>query len=180
MGTASPAINWQIKTIHPRRKQLSKRGRARRVECRRAIWVSGNSDKLLTGKVASASPPTLTTHKVATAMANQCRAARAGSVIWVCCHCQPPRLVSLNPLSIQARRAYQHTSACSGARSVIISHGSVWWSSWRAKSVQWRGLLLKHTTRLHQALPTHGAASAKDRKALSPSGRYLPPALIRR
>ena len=108
----------------PRRKQLSKRGRERRVARRRAMWVSGKASRLLTGRVASASPPTLTTHKVATAMANQRRLARSGSLMRVCCHCQPPRLVSLKPHSIQVRRLYQQTSACSGVRSVMISQGS--------------------------------------------------------
>jgi len=180
MSTYSPAINLPIRTNQPRRKQLSKRGREHFVARRRAMWVSGNSVRLLTGKVASALPPTLTTHKVATAMASQWRAARAGSVIWVCCHCQPPRLVSLKPLSIQARRAYQHTSACSGDRSVTISQASVWWSSRRARRVHFKALLLKHITRPHQASPAWVATPANDCQALSPSRRYLPPALMRR
>src|SRR5271169_450852 len=33
-------------------------------------------------------------------------------------HCQPPRLVSLNPPSIQDRMAYHTTFAASGAKSV--------------------------------------------------------------
>ncbi len=161
MGTLSPPINLLIKTIQPRRKQLSKRGRDFFDERRRAICVSGSSAKLLTGNVASASPPTLTTQNVATAIANQCRAARAGSVIWVCCHCQPPRLVSLKPLSIHARKAYPHASACTGTRSVTISQGSVCVASRRAKSVHTNGLLLKHSKGLRQASPAWGTSSDK-------------------
>ena len=42
------------------------------------------STKLLCGKFASTSPPTLITHgNVATAITNQCRSARLGSVILV-------------------------------------------------------------------------------------------------
>ncbi len=91
----------------PRRKQLNRRGRLRFVVRQRAMWATGKAAKLLAGKVASASPPTLTTHKVATAMANQNRVARWASVMRVFCQCHPPRLVSLKPHSIQARRAYQ-------------------------------------------------------------------------
>jgi hypothetical protein len=45
--------------------------------------------------VSSASPPTLSSHKVATATASHRRAARSGWVMWVRCHCQPARLVIL-------------------------------------------------------------------------------------
>ena len=38
-------------------------------------------------------PPTLTNHKVATAMANQNLSARFGSVIFVFCQLKPPRLI---------------------------------------------------------------------------------------
>src|SRR5438128_11930893 len=67
----------------PCAKQLRSRGRERLVALRRAMWSSGNSSNVLHGRLASASPPTLTTHKVATAIANHSRLARAGSVILV-------------------------------------------------------------------------------------------------
>ena len=76
----------------PRAKQLSIRGRVRPEAFRRATWVAGSASKLLMGTVASASPPTLTAQKVATAIAHQRRSARRGSSIFVWCHCHPPRL----------------------------------------------------------------------------------------
>ena len=120
-GKVSPRMAAARMQRRPRRKQLSKRGCERWVVRRRAMFVAGRSAKVLTGRLSSASPATLRTHSVATAMASHRRAARAGSTIFVCCHCQPPRLVSLNPHSIQARRLYQQTSACSEARSVRIA-----------------------------------------------------------
>ena len=62
--------------------------------------------------------------KVATARASQRRATRAGSVMRVCCHCQPPRLVQRNPCSIQVLTPYHCTWQASGARSVRINQGS--------------------------------------------------------
>ena len=123
-GSGCPCSTAARIVSTPRRKQLNKRGRARPVARRRATCSSGSAATLLAGSVASASPPTLTTHNVATASANHSRAARAGSVIFVWCHCHPPRFMSLNPLSIQLRIPYQAASATSGARSVAISHGS--------------------------------------------------------
>lgn len=67
----------------PKAKQLCSRGRERLVAVSRAMCNSGKLSKLLSGCEASASPPTLTTHKVATAMDNHNRLARAGSVILV-------------------------------------------------------------------------------------------------
>src|SRR5262252_7200119 len=75
---------------------------------------------------ASASPPTLSSHKVATATANHRRAARAGWVMWVCCPCQPARLVLLQPCAIQARTPYQQAVLASSGRSVRLNHGSVY------------------------------------------------------
>src|SRR5882724_11679851 len=83
------------------------------------------SGTVLAGTVASASPPTLSSHKVATATASHRRAARSGLVIWVRCHCQPARLVILKPCSIQARKPYQPAVLASGGRSVRINHGSL-------------------------------------------------------
>jgi hypothetical protein len=45
--------------------------------------VKGKASRLLTGKLASAWPPTLSTQTVATTMANHKRSARAGSIILV-------------------------------------------------------------------------------------------------
>src|SRR2546429_60424 len=93
--------------VQPRRKILTSRRRvARRIRgCvgRRAV----TSGTVLTGMVSSASPPTLSSHRVATATASHRRAARSGLVMWVRCHCQPARLVILKPCSIQARKPYQ-------------------------------------------------------------------------
>src|SRR5918912_3162129 len=108
----SPRIKVATMVKMPRVKQLIMRGREHPLALRRATCVSGKAAKLLTGKLASAWPPTLTAHKVATAMANHSRSARAGSVILVWCHCQPPRLVSLKPPSIQLRIPYQTTLTC--------------------------------------------------------------------
>jgi len=67
----------------PWAKQLNSRGRDRFVALRRAMCSSGSASNSLWHPATSASPPTLTTHKVATAMANHKRVARAGSVILV-------------------------------------------------------------------------------------------------
>jgi hypothetical protein len=79
----SPRIKAATMVNSPRAKQLIMRGRERPVALRRAIWVGGKSSRLLTGKFASAWPPTLSTHTVATAMANHKRSARTGSIILV-------------------------------------------------------------------------------------------------
>jgi hypothetical protein len=78
-------------TITPRRKQRSRRGRVRWDECPGA---AGSAAIILAGPSASAQPPTLTTHSVATALPNHSRAARAGSVILVGSPCHPPRFTS--------------------------------------------------------------------------------------
>ena len=90
-------------------------------------------------------PPTLSSHKVETATASHRRAARCGSVMRVCCHCQPARFVTLKPCSIQARSPYQQAALAAGGRSVRINHGSVYPSSQQASNVQWswRGARLK-------------------------------------
>src|SRR5437764_4201171 len=124
LGSRRPSSTATKMRRSPWAKQLCSRGRERLVAVRRAICNSGNASNPLHGCVASASPPTLTTQKVATAIANHKRLARAASVILVWCHCHPPRLVSLKPPSIQVRILYHTTLAASGARSVSTSHGS--------------------------------------------------------
>ena len=47
------------------------------------MGVGGSVSKLLCGRFASTSPPTLITHKVATAITNQWRSARLGLVVLV-------------------------------------------------------------------------------------------------
>ena len=116
IGSCRPPSTATKMRRSPWAKQLCSRGRDRLVAVRRAICRSGKASNPLHGSVASASPPTLTTHKVATAIANHKRLARAGSVILVWCHCHPPRLVSLKPPSIQVRILYHTTLAASGAR----------------------------------------------------------------
>ena len=66
---------------------------------------------------ATRSPPATARHR---------RAARAGGVMWVRCHCPPARLVILQPGSIQARNPYQQAVLASGGRSVRINQGSVY------------------------------------------------------
>ena len=111
--------------FQPRRKTLTSRRRV----ARRVRGGSGTravtSGTVLAGIVSSASPPTLSSHKVATATASHRRAARSGLVMWVRCHCQPARLVILKPCSIQARNPYQQAVLASGGRSVRINHGSL-------------------------------------------------------
>src|SRR3990172_4070641 len=94
--------------ITPRWKQESKRTYEFLGERRRTICFSGKASKELAGMFASASPPTLRTQRVATAIANQKRVALSGSIIRVYCHCQPALLICLKPDSIQARSPYQH------------------------------------------------------------------------
>src|SRR5579884_2873463 len=106
---------------------------------------------------ASASPPTLTSHSVAAAMTTHKRAARSGSLIRVACHGQPPRMVSLNPRSIQIRSPYQHGSQEAEARSVRINQGFWWPSSQRAGSVQARGHVEKAVPLPNQLVPVCGA-----------------------
>src|SRR5439155_17401935 len=79
----SPRISRPTIVMMPRAKQLSMRGREPFVAVRRATWVWGKASRLLTGRVASTSPPTLTAHTVATAIANHKRSARSGSTILV-------------------------------------------------------------------------------------------------
>jgi hypothetical protein len=55
--------------------------------------------------------PRLTIQSMATASADQQRAARPGAVIWVCCHCHPSRLVHMKPCSHQASTPHQAISA---------------------------------------------------------------------
>ena len=68
------------------------------------------------------------------------QAARSGSVMRVRCHCQPPRLVTLNPCSIHARSPYQPASATSGGKSVRSSHTSAQPALRHASRVQRRRL----------------------------------------
>lgn len=72
----------------------------------------------------SASPPTSTRHTVAAATATHSRSARSGCSIRVRCHCHPPRLMTLNPCSIQLRNAYQRGSDAGAGRSVRTSQAS--------------------------------------------------------
>ena len=110
--------------IRPRWKQESKRTYEFLGERRRAMWFSGKASKELAGIFASASPPTLRTQRVATAIANQKRVALFGSTMRVYCHCQPALLICLKPDSIQARSPYQQGKARLGGKSVRISQGS--------------------------------------------------------
>src|SRR5439155_5989023 len=123
--------------FHPRRSTRTRRGGVARRVGGGGGTSTVTSGTVLAGTVASASPPTLRTHKVATATARHRRAARSGLVIWVRCHCQPARLVIFKPCSIHARNPYQQAALASGGRSVSINHGSLSPTSQHANSVQW-------------------------------------------
>jgi len=161
----------------PRRKQRRRRGRDRRV----GVTGSGThhagvrASRVMTARssLASTAPPTLTVHKVATALANQSRLARSGRVILVCGPSQPPRLQSLHPHSIHARNPYQATAAPAGGRSVRISHGSVWGSVHGARNVQVKRqeeLAKQSTAPFHPSVPRHTTV-ASGRKRVCPVGR---------
>jgi hypothetical protein len=95
IGRTSP-LSWATKMRRsPWAKQLCRRGRERWVVLRLATCRGGSASNPLQGCRASHSPPRLPTQSMATAMANQRRLARAGSVILVWCQGPPPRLVSL-------------------------------------------------------------------------------------
>lgn len=103
-----------------RRNTLTRRIRIAR-RCRRggptnAVTLS----TVLLAIVSSTMPPTLTNHEVATATAGHRRAARgmyhAGTL-----PLPAPRLVSLQPCSIQARKPYQAAMLASGGKSVTSS-----------------------------------------------------------
>ena len=178
-GSVPVVIKVVTMTITPRRKQRSRRGRVRGDGC---TGAAGSTAIILAGLSASAQPPTRTPHRVATAITNHSRVARAGSVILGCSPCHPPRFTSLKPPSMMGRSPYQAPSACSGARSVRISQGSVCPSSQRASTVHARcdsGLEQQVTRPLHPGFPCC-TAWARGRKAAAPSGREVPPTLIRR
>src|SRR5512140_1079579 len=86
---------------------------------------AGSGSRELAGRCGSTSAPRLTAHRVATAMTNQWRSARWGTVRRVACHCQPPRLMYLKLHSIQARKLYHTILDWFGGRSVRISQGSL-------------------------------------------------------
>src|SRR5690349_14786662 len=122
--------------FRPRIKQLKER----------ALVVTG---KELGDREGSARVPTLTAHRVATAITSQSRSTRAGWVILVCSQRQPPRLRSLKAASSQARRPYHRTQAWSAPTSVTMSQGSWSWSCQQATKVQASRaeVDLKHRTR---------------------------------
>ena len=155
-------------TNRPRRKQLNPRDAGAWPACFRATCVSGKSSRLLAGRLISAAPPTLTIHKVATANTNQTRSTRPGSLMRVDCHCQPPRLKSLKPPSIQARKPYQLTRAASGGRSVRMNQASWCAASRPASKVHRSGCVLKHVT-----CPLHWGGHGQDvgQRAISLFGR---------
>ena len=151
----------------PLRKQAIALGLERN-ETLRAIWEGGRSSKEEAGRASSAWLPTLTTQRVATAMASQSRVARSGSPILVACHCQPARLHCLKPDSIQLRIEYQKTSAWLGERSVTTSQGSLCSSSQQVSKVQASGLDLKQSPVPDQAWLVAGNRLAKGKNWLEP------------
>jgi hypothetical protein len=135
-GRGCPRPRAARMTSRPRRKQLSERAGRCPVARLRAICCSGSWLTWGRGGAISAWQPTLTVHKVATAKASQSRSARAGASILVCSQCQPPRLLSLKPHSIQARNAYHATSTVVGGRSVRIHQGSRYPASQREQGAR--------------------------------------------
>ena len=79
---------------------------------------------------------------MATATASHSRVARAGCAVRVRCHCQPPRLVSLQLCSIQARKPYQAAVLTAGGQSVTSNHRSAWPGSQQTSKVPASGLIL--------------------------------------
>ena len=168
-------------TVHGENNWMVRGARWPVARCR-AIRVAGRFAATGAGCATSAAHPTLTTHNGANAIANHRRSARAGSVMLVGSQCQPPRLASLSPPSIQALMPYQIASAWLGGRSVRINQGSAYAASQRASRVQsgWRSRVLKQVTR-----PRHGAAPlvmtcSRGRYAAESAGPYCPCRLMRR
>ena len=125
MGSGACSSKATRMMVQPRRKTLtSRRQVARRSRSGRGMRAV-TSGTVLAGMASSASPPTLSSHQVATATASHRRAARSGMVMWVRCHCHPARLVILKPCSIQARKPYQQALLASGGKSVRSNHGSL-------------------------------------------------------
>ena len=79
------------------------------------------------------------------------------------CHCQPPRLVSLKPCLIQARKPYPAAVLATGGRSVTSNHRSVYPGSQQASIVQASGLVLNAAPRLCHWVSGAGANVASDR-----------------
>jgi len=136
---------------------------------------------VLGGPLASASPPTLSSHNVAPATANHPRAARSGSVRRVRGHCPPPRLVSLKPCAIQARKPYPHAARLAGGKAVKLNHASLSPSSPQANRVQFKrlGRLTKAVPRPCQRVPGGEAKRRRGWKRVRAGGRKVPPVLIR-
>jgi len=160
---------------------------ARIVRGRRAMRTpgigrrSGSSGASSVGPRAMA-PPTVTIQRVATAMASQHRAARSGSVIWVGCHCHPPRLPHVQHCSHPPRRACPWASQSSGGRSVSTNHGSACPSPHHAPSVPSSrpSAEAKAVPRPRQQRPTGPTRSRTQTNCACPAGRNGPPWLIRR
>src|SRR4030095_12619559 len=157
-----------------RRKQLSERAGRCPVARLRAICCAGSWLTWGLGCATSAWQPTLTVHKVATARASQSRSARAGASILVCSQCQPPRLLSLNPHSIQARNPYHATSTAVGGRSVRINQGSRYPASQRARRVHvsCRAGVAKQVTEPAHRCPTRLTTCVSGRKVAAEDTRY--------
>ncbi len=187
-GTKRPwgSGSWQIKAtigvIHPRRNTRTRRRRVSRRLRRLGGHSAVTSSNVPSGTASSTSPPTRKSYNVATATANHRREARPGSLIRVRCNCHPARLVTLKPCSIQARSPYQAASLASGGTSVRINHGSLSPASQRAKSVQstCRPCPFKAVPRPLHDVPTSGTKLPSGRDRGEPSGRNVPPLLLRK
>src|SRR6266481_5768913 len=182
IGSGACSSNATRIRFQPRRKTRTHR---RRVACRirgcrgtKAV----TSGTVLAGIVSSASPPTLSSHRVATATASHRRAARSGFVIWVRCPCQPARFVIWKPCSLQARTPYQQAVLASGGRSGRINHGSLSPASQHASRVQWswRWRPLKALPVPCQAVPGSGTNVFRGPPRPCPLGRQVPPVLMRK
>jgi hypothetical protein len=118
VGNGRPWIGRTSSHSYPKRNNRIARGR-RAERTPRIARRSGVS----ASDATSRSLPIVTIPSVATANADYRRLARAGFVIWVCCHCHPPRLAPLPRWSHQLRRASHGASHPSGSRSVSTNHG---------------------------------------------------------
>ena len=90
------------------------------------------------------------------------------------CHRQPPRLVSLQPGSIQARKPYQAAVLVSGGKSVMSNHSSRCASSHRASNVHATGRDLKAVPVPCQAVPGVAAKVDSPYQQTFPWGRNNP------
>lgn len=174
------AVMWQTSThSHPSRHRRRRRGFPT-VGRSNSGLRSGKAPPSLAGPTAR-SLPTLTIHSVATARASHSRAARAGTVLGVSCHCHPPRCRHVQRCAHQGRSPYHGASHPSGARAVRIHHGSAWPAPHQTTRVhaRWQARERHAVPHPRQRCPTWLTNSRSPYQRAWPAGRHLAPWLIR-